>query len=181
MEKCEKIPVEKLIAYCDGELQPDEAQKIAEHIKLCQSCRDIVDALQDSLKSAQNIWQADADKWGDLHSFRKPSLQKWPILKIGSVVAVIILICSISLKYLISNSNKPPKKSLFTAKDIELQAERAAIAAQLLAVGDMYAAQTGAEKYAIERYNDLIESFPSSPQSVQAKSHLQKLLERKTQ
>lgn len=70
---------------------------------------------------------------------------------------------------------------VLTAKEIELQAEQAAVAAQLLAVGDMYAAQPGAEEYAVQRYNDIIESFPSSPQSEQAKIHLQNLLERKIQ
>ncbi len=181
MENCNKIPVDKLIAYCDGELEQDEAQQIAEHIKLCQSCQDMTNALQNSLKIAQDVWQTDKTIWGDLHSFRKPMPHTLPIIKIASVAAVIIIIFSISLIYLISNSNKPPMKPVLTAKEIELQAERSAIAAQLLAVGDMYAAQTGAEKYAVERYNDIIESFPSSPQSEQAKSHLQKLLERKIQ
>jgi hypothetical protein len=181
MEKCQKIPIDKLIAYCDSELQPDETQHIAEHINSCQNCQEMMDALQDSLKLAQDVWQTDTTKWGDLHSFIKPYLHTLPIIKIASVAAVIILIFSLSLIYLLSNSNEQLKPPVLTAKEIELQAERSAIAAQLLAVGDMYAAQTGAEKYAVERYNDLIESFPSSPQSEQAKLHLQKLLERKIQ
>ena len=175
------IPIDKLIAYCDSELQPDETQQIAEHIKSCQTCQEITKALQNSLTLVQDVWQTDTTKWGDLHLFRKPGLHILPIIKIASIAAVIILIFSVSLICLLSNSNKPSKTPVLTAKEIELQAERSAIAAQLLAVGDMYAAQTGAEKYAIERYNDLIESFPSSPQSEQAKLHLQKLLERKIQ
>ena len=180
MEKCNKIPIEKLIEYCDGELDQKESEQIAKHITDCQICKANVKALQNSLNLAQNIWEIEKEKWGELQSFNRKKLNKYPIKKIISIAAGIIIIFAISLLWLLK-SNKPTnlKISILTAKEIEINAEQAAVAAQLLAVGDMYAAQVGAEKYAIERYNDIIESFPSSPQSEQAKLHLQNLLERK--
>ena len=183
IEKCDKIPVEKLIAYCDGEIPHNEAQQIEEHIKLCQSCQDTSTALQDSLKVAQNIWQSDKEKWGDLHLFKKPKLHRWPFKSIAAVAAGIILICCVSLMRLEIKTDRPQRTTSKapTIEEIMIESEKAAVAAQLLAVGDMYAAQPGGEKYAAQRYNNLIESFPSSQQSEQAKLHLQKLLERKIQ
>ena len=180
MEKCPKIPIEKLIEYCDGELSKNETEQVAQHISNCQICKANVKALHNSLSLVQNIWETEKDKWGNLKSFEKHTPYKFTIKKLISVAAGIIIIFAISLFWLKQKTNNL-KMPVLTAKEIEIKAEYAAVAAQLLAVGDMYAAQAGAEKYAIERYNDLIESFPSSPQSEQAKLHLQKLLERKIQ
>ena len=183
IQKCQKIPVEKLIAYSDGELPHEEAEQIMQHISECEKCRTMLKALQDSLKTIQDIWESDKEKWGDLHSFKKPQLHRWPFKSIVAIAAGLILICSISLMWLEFKPNQSKRtttKSL-TIEEIMIESDRAAIAAQLLAVGDMYAAQPGGEKYAVRRYEDLIEAFPSSPQSKQAKLHLQKLLERKIQ
>ncbi|MBN1972200.1 MAG: zf-HC2 domain-containing protein [Sedimentisphaerales bacterium] len=181
MEKCKVIPLENLIEYCDGELPQKEAEQIAQHIANCQICKANVKTLQNSLTLAQNIWQSEKEKWGNLNSFKKQRLYKFPVRKLISVAAGIIIISTIVLLWFLLKSNESSnlKMPTLTAKEIEIQAEHAAIAAQLLAVGDMYAAQPGAEEYAVQRYNDLIESYPLSPQSEQAKLHLKKLLERK--
>lgn len=183
MEKCNKIPIEKLIEYCDGELLQKEAEQVAQHIADCQICKANVKVLQNSLTLAQNIWESEKEKWGNLNSFKKQRLYKFPVIKLISIAAGIIIISAVSLIWLLSKSDDTTHSMTqkLTAKEIEIRAEHAAIAAQLLAVGDMYAAQPGAEEYAVQRYNDLIESFPSSSQSEQAKLHLQKLLERKIQ
>ncbi|MBN2591343.1 MAG: zf-HC2 domain-containing protein [Sedimentisphaerales bacterium] len=183
MEKCPKIPIEKIIEYCDGELSQNETEQVAQHISDCQICKANVQVLQNSLSLAQNIWEGEKGKWGDLQSFNKRKLYKFPIRKLISIAAGIVIIFSVALLWLHSKSNETTnlKMPKLTATEIEIQAEQVAFAAQLLAVGDMYAAQPGAEQYAAQRYNDIIESFPSSPQSEQAKLHLQNLLERKIQ
>ena len=180
MEKCPDIPIEKLIEYCDGELSPNEANMISEHISECQICRTNIEALQNSIKAVQDIWQSDENKWINLHSFHKPKLHKRSFKRIASIAASIIIICGASFLWLQHKSNEPENGNhpLSSFAEIKMEAEHAAFAAQLLAVGDMYAAQAGAEKYAIERYNDIIESYPSSPQSEKAILRLQKLLER---
>jgi hypothetical protein len=163
-------------------LPHEEAQQIAKHISNCEKCLTMLKALQDSLKMVQDIWEDDKEKWGDLHSFKKPKLQRLHFKSIA-VAAGIILICSVSLTWLElkPNQSRQVTNEAPTIEEIIIESDRAAIAAQLLAVGDMYAAQPGAEKYAMQRYNNLIESFPSSAQSEQAKLHLKKLLERKIQ
>jgi predicted anti-sigma-YlaC factor YlaD len=152
--KCQEIPVEKLISYADGELPYEEAEQIAQHISNCEKCRTMLKALQDSLKMVQDIWEGDKEKWGDLHSFKKPKSRRWAFKSIAAVAAGLILICSVSLICLLSQSDEPKKGRVttLTVSQVELQAEQAAVAAQLLAVGDMYAAQAGGEKYAEERY-----------------------------
>ena len=180
MEKCPEIPIEKLIEYCDGELPQNETRQVVQHISDCQICKANVKALQNSLTLAQNIWKTEKDKWGNLQSFNKKKFKKFALKQLISIAAGIIIIFAISLFWLQHKPNNL-KMPVLTAKEIEIKAEYAAVAAQLLAVGDMYAAQPGAEEYAAQRYNELIESFPSSPQSEQAKLHLQNLLERKIQ
>jgi hypothetical protein len=66
-----------------------------------------------------------------------------------------------------------------TAAQIEVAANRAALAAQMLAVADLLSSQPGGEQYAVKRYNDTITSFPETQQSAEARLHLQKLLERR--
>lgn len=180
---CQEIPIEKLVAYSDGELPPDEAKQVEEHINNCRNCQTILKALQDSLKVAQEIWQSDEAKWGDLRSFKKPNLSRWPIKQLAAVAASILLICGVGLMWLMSETSEQTHVvgKAPTIEEIKIEADRAAIAAQMLAVGDMYAAQPSGEKYAVQQYNDLIESFSGMKESEQAKLRLQVLLERANQ
>jgi hypothetical protein len=63
--------------------------------------------------------------------------------------------------------------------DIEIEVQRAGVAAQMLAVADMLAAQPGGQEYAEKRYNYVINSFAGMDESEQAKLRLQNLLERR--
>lgn len=79
MENCNKIPIEKLIEYSDGELEQKESEQIAQHIANCHICKNNVQVLENSLSLAQNIWENDKEKWGDLQSFNKYKLNKYPV------------------------------------------------------------------------------------------------------
>jgi len=58
-------------------------------------------------------------------------------------------------------------------------ANRAALAAQMLAVADLLSSQPGGERYAVNRYSDVITSFPETEQSAKARVHLRSLSERR--
>ncbi len=47
MKTCDFIETEKLTAYVDGELNDKEMQEIAEHIKTCESCRNLINELEE--------------------------------------------------------------------------------------------------------------------------------------
>jgi len=52
MEKsCEDIR-EMLVDYADGRLLPSEANKVAEHLRKCEHCQKMLEALQKSLELA---------------------------------------------------------------------------------------------------------------------------------
>lgn len=179
---CQNISYETLVAYADGELAPFEAEQITKHIARCERCQTMLNALQKSLKVTQVIWHSDEARWPKKHSFKKPILNKWLVRRVAAVAASILLVFGIGvmqrLRYkpggeMFTNRPEP------TAAEIEFEVHRAAVAAQMLSVADMLAAQPGGEEYAKKRYNYIINSFAGRDESRQAKIRLQNLLERR--
>jgi hypothetical protein len=182
---CRDISKETLVAYADGELPPDQAEQVKKHIVCCEDCKSIISALQRSLQVTQLIWKSDEAKWPKKRSFRKPILSIWLAKRIAAVAASILLIVSVGvirrLLYKQDEEMFPARPEPPAAKldEIEIQVHHAGLAAQMLAVADLLAAQPGGEKYAAERYNYVINSFPQRDECEKAKLRLQNLLERK--
>ncbi len=182
---CQDISYETLVAYADNELPPAEAEKIAGHIASCDSCQEMLSALQRSLQVTQVIWQSAEARWPKKRSFKKPILSRRLIRRLATVAASILLVFGIGvmqrLLYKPSEQITPIRPEPMAAKidEIEIEAQRAAVAAQMLAVADMLAAQPGGQEYAEKRYTYVINSFPGREESVQAKLRLQNLLERR--
>ncbi|MHC4537711.1 MAG: anti-sigma factor family protein [Planctomycetota bacterium] len=182
---CQDISYETLVAYADGELPLVEAEQITKHIAQCEKCQTMLSALQRSLQITQEIWQSDEARWPKKHSFKKPFLSRWLIRRLATVAASILLVIGIGVMqrilYRPSEQIRPVRPETMVAEidDIEIEVQRAAVAAQLLAVADMLAAQPGAEEYAEKRYTYVINSFPGRNESEQAKLRLQNLLERR--
>jgi hypothetical protein len=182
---CQDISKETLVAYADGELSPAETEQIIKHIARCESCKTMLSALQRSLQVTQVIWQNDEARWPKKHSFKKPILNRWLLRRIAAVAASILLVFGVGvmrrLLYRPSEQFHPIRPELTVTKidEIEIEVQRAAVAAQMLAVADMLAAQPGGWEYAEKRYTYVINSFPQMNESKQAKLRLQNLLERK--
>jgi hypothetical protein len=182
---CQDISYETLVACADGELPLDEAEQITKHIARCEKCQAMVNALQRSLQVTQVIWQSDESKWPKKHSFKKPILSRWLVRRVAAVAASILLVFGVGvMRRLIYKPGKQirpirPEPMAAEIDEIEIQVQRAAVAAQMLAVADMLAAQPGSEEYAAKRYKYIISSFAGSNESYQAKSRLQNLLERR--
>ena len=181
---CRDISYETLVAYADGELPPSETEQITKHIARCENCQTILSALQRSLQVTQVIWQTDEAKWPKKHSFKKPILNRWLIKRLAAVAASILLVFGVGvmrrLLYRPSEQIRPirPEPMANEIDKIEIQVHRAAVAAQMLAVADMLAAQPGGEQFAVKRYDYVIKSFPERNESKLAKLRLQELLER---
>lgn len=181
---CKDISYETLVAYADGELPPDQAKQITKHIAHCESCQTMLSALQRSLQVTQVIWQSDEAAWPKKRSFKKPILSRRLIRRLATVAASILLVFGIGvmrrLLYKPSEQITPirPEPMATEIDEIEIEAQRAAVAAQMLAVADMLAAQPGGREYAEKRYNYVINSFPGKDESKQAKLRLKNLLER---
>ncbi len=182
---CQDISYETLVAYSDGDLPPSEAEQITKHIAHCESCQTMLSALQRSLQVTQVIWQSDEAKWPKKHSFKKPILSKWLVRRLAAIAASILLVVGISVMrrvlYRPSEQIRPIRPEPMAAEidEIEIEVQRAGVAAQMLAVADMLAAQPGGQEYAEKRYAYVINSFPGRDESEQAKLRLQNLLERR--
>jgi len=181
---CQDIPEETLVAYADGELPPGEAEQVTKHIARCEKCQTMLSALQRSLQVTQVIWQSGEADWPKKHSFKKPILSRWLVRRLAAVAAIILLIFGVGvmrrLLYKPSEEIFPIRSEPMAPKidEIEMEVHRAAVAAQMLAVADMLAAQPGGREYAEKRYNYVINSFPGKDESKQAKLRLKNLLER---
>jgi len=182
---CQDISYETLVAYVDGELPPAEVEQIIKHIARCESCKTMLSALQRSLQVTQVIWQSDEARWPKKHSFKRPILNRWLVRRIAAVAASILLLLGVGVMrrvlYKPSEQIRPikPEPTAAEIDEIEIEVQRAGIAAQMLAVADMLAAQPGGREYAEKRYNYVINSFPQRDESKQAKLRLQNLLERR--
>jgi hypothetical protein len=182
---CQDISYETLVAYADGELSPAEAEQITKHLIRCESCKVMLSALQRSLQVTQVIWQSDEARWPKKHSFKKPFLSRRLLRRLATVAASILLLFGVGvmrrLLYRPSEEIFPirPEPMVVETDDIEIEVQRAGVAAQMLAVADMLAAQPGGQEYAEKRYNYVINSFAGMDESEQAKLRLQNLLERR--
>jgi predicted anti-sigma-YlaC factor YlaD len=182
---CQDISYETLVAYADRELQPSEAEQISKHLAHCETCRMMLSALQRSLQVTQVIWQTDEAKWPKKHSFKKPKLSRWLVRRVAAVAASILLVIGVGVMrwvlYRPSEEFHPIGPESIPAKidEIEIEVQRSAAAAQMLAVADMLAEQPGGQEYAEKRYNYVINSYPGRDESKQAKLRLQNLLERR--
>jgi len=182
---CRDISYETLVAYADGELSPTEVEQITKHIARCESCKTMLSALQRSLQVTQLIWQSDEAQWPKKHSFKRPILNRWLVRRLATVAASILLVIGVGVMWRVlyrpTEQIHPIKPEPMATKidEIEIEVQRAGIAAQMLAVADMLAAQPGGREYAEKRYNYVINSFPQRDESKQAKLRLQNLLERR--
>ncbi len=175
MEKSCKDIKQMLVNYADGQLSQSDSSKVAEHLAKCEECRKVLDALQKSLELAGVIW---ADGLAETENIRIPAAKTRKIhwSRYAVIAASILLVATASVMW---HTFTRPKASELTFAEIERKINESGSAAQLLAAADLLSSQPGGQQYAMQRYNDVIASFPETNQSAEARRHLQSLLERR--
>ena len=134
------------------------------------------------MQATQAIWQTGEAQWPKTGSFDRIKANKWLFKKVATVAAGILLLFGVGLIWRLLTESSEPRRMIGkepTAAEIEVAANRAAFAAQMLAVADLLSSQPGGEQYAVKRYNDVISSFPETEQRIEAELHLQRLIERR--
>jgi len=175
-QTCQVVSKERLVAYADGDVSPGEAEHIAKHIATCPECHALSEALNRSLQITQVIWQTGEARWPETQSFDEFRAKRRSFRKVIAVAASILLLFGVGLLWqLLTQSSEP------TAADIEIIANRTAVAAQMLAVANLLGSQPAGQEYAVKRYNYIIDSFPGMEESAQAKKRLTKLTERRVE
>ena len=172
---CDKISQEKLVAFADGDLSASESQEVSKHIDHCESCRAMVEALQQSIELAKVSWAAEYAKWPKWRLRDKPRLSRWPVVRVVAVAASILLLLGVGLIWrLVPEPGKPARNGEVIAR-LEQTVIRVGAAAQMLAVADMLANQPGGRDYARERYKEIVTGYSDTEYAAQAKLRLKTL------
>ena len=181
-QMCQVVTEEELAAFADGDLSPDRIEQIEAHITDCRICRTMLDALERSLYVTQVIWRTDEAQWPKTIRVERAGLgRKWLKPVVAVAASILLILGVVEIWRLLSESSEPSRLTGKepTVTEIEVAADRVAMAAQMLAVADLLSSQPGGQSYAVKRYNDVIRSFPETEQSKQARRDLQNLLERR--
>lgn len=170
---CQTLSEEELVALAEGDLPEGQARERATHVAGCERCRAFLYALERSAQVTRMIWQIGEAQWSEAYPLYRCPWGKRPLRAVAALVAGILLISSTAVVWRCGFKDPEP-----TAEEVEVVANREALAAQVLAVANLLASQPGGEQYAVERYRDVIVSFPETKQGVSAERHLKSLLER---
>jgi len=170
MEKsCREIQ-EMLVDYADGQSSPGDSSQIAEHLAACDTCRNLLDALQRSLDLAGVIW---TDGLSETENLRiAPSRGSGGIrrLRYAAVAASIVLVATVSIVW---RASVNPKAAEVTFEQIEREITESASAARLLAATELLAEYPDARPIVDQQYQYIVETYPQTSAATKAQSHIQ--------
>ncbi len=166
---CEDIR-EMLVDYADGQLSPNDSNKVKEHLAKCEHCQRILDGLQRSLELAEVVWE---DSLAETKEIRAPILGKprkirWP--RYAAVAAGILLVVTTSIVW--RTLMRPAKKELSFA-EIERKIIESGSAARLLAAAELLAEYPDAQSIVKEQYRYIVETYPETAAAAKAKLKIQ--------
>ena len=167
-----------LVAYSDGELSVEEKAQVEEHLAACEVCREELQALERSLELAKAIWRDQEAGIAEIEplNFGRKS-RRVELCWAALAASILIALGGILIWQAISPPQRhvvpPPTIPEPTAAEIEREVNRAAIAAQMLAVADHLAEIPGGEPFAKERYSYLVNTYGDMEAGRQAKKQLQ--------
>ena len=173
---CQIVSKEELVAYADGDLSPSETERIATHIAAYPDCRTFVEALKQSLKATQSIWQTAHAQWPETSSFNNVRTKRWSFRKALAVAASILLIFAIGTVWrLLSDSANESNKFNAQEKidDLRFKIAESSHAAQLLAAAELLSKYPGTKDSVEERYRHIIESYPDTAAAEEIKMRMQ--------
>jgi len=169
MEKsCEEIR-EMLVDYADGQKSPDESNEVAEHLRKCEHCQKMLEALRRSLELAEVVW---ADGLAETKEIRAPILGKprkirWP--RYAAVAAGILLVLTTSIVW---RALVRPAKKEISFTEIERRITESGSAARLLAAAELLAEYTDDEAFVKRQYRHIIEVYPNTTAAAKARSRI---------
>jgi anti-sigma factor RsiW len=170
---CDKIPQEKLVAFADGQLSPNESAEVSEHITQCETCAAMVDALQRSIELVTASWAAEQANWPKWRSPDKPGLKRWPMRRMATVAASILLVLGLGLIWRMLSEPAKPIPTDRTVAHLRQTVMRAGHAAQMLAAADLLAKQPESRNYALERYKEIAADYCDTKYGAEAKLRLE--------
>ena len=168
-KSCEKIE-EMLVDYTDGQLSPDDSNKVAEHLEKCDHCRKIFEALQRSLELACVIWEDGLKETEEIHVPLPLKRRKIHWTKYVAAAAGIILLLTTSILW--RALIRPSQKEINFA-DIERRITEAGTAARLLAATELLTEYPDAQSIVKDQYRYIVETYPETSAANEAKLKIQ--------
>jgi len=158
-ETCQTLE-EQLVDFADDALTGIEAERVGRHVAQCSDCRATVDALRQSLRCAQAIWQDNARP---VSRTRRLPLWRWPYLAAAGVL--------LAVGALLYRSTSPlPAPDAPTLTKIEDQITASAGAARLLIAAGQLETQPSLRDVVISQYQYIVEKYPDT--AAAAPAHL---------
>jgi anti-sigma factor RsiW len=161
-----RIIEELLVDFADDTLSCEEAARVRKHIEQCPQCRAMVEALKQSLGTAQAIWRDNAHEVSRARAF--PS-HRWRYL----AAAAVILLAVGTLAYWPSRRPAPPDAP--TLAEIENRMAQSATAARLLAIVDQLESQPSLRDVAESQYRYILAKYPETSAAKVAQLKLESL------
>jgi len=154
---CEEL-ADRIVDYADGELPEAEAQAVARHLAVCESCRRTAAALSRSLGLAQVLWSDNLSESGatmqvvPASRFRRIRVYAVPA---GVLVAASILIFAVTGHHL--------RSFPIRFEDAERQVAQVGAAAELLAATQILARCEGTEALVERQYQFILKEYAGTP------------------
>jgi len=161
-----QITEEVLVDFADASLGAEEAARVREHIERCPRCRATVEALRQSLETAQAIWQDNACP---VVRARTLPLHWWHYV----AVAAAVLLAVGTLAY--RPARRPAPADAPTLAEIEHRIAQSARAARLLATVDQLESQASLRDVAESQYRYILAKYPETAAAKPARLKLESL------
>lgn len=143
-----------LVDYADGTLSSEQVEVIEAHLQDCPDCRAMVTALNESLASAQAIWNQRLE---DTTSTPCPHRRQrvWIGLAAGMLLAMGLTLWWFGLE---SRPTKP-QEMVLSQQDVQACGQ----AAKLLAAAEMLARLEQHRNLVQQQYQYIIDTYPNTP------------------
>lgn len=157
MKPCDTF-VDQLVDYVDDELPQDEAKAVAEHLAVCESCRDTVAALERSLGLARIIWTDNLSASGS--TARPAPPRRFHRIRSFAVAAGILIAAAVLT---VTVSNRRPEQPASGFEEVERQIARAGAAAELLAATQILTRCEGTEDIVKRQHQLILTEYAGTP------------------
>jgi len=160
-DSCQAIE-ELLVDFADASLDAEEAARVREHIGQCPQCRATVEALKQSLETAQAIWRDNACTVG-----RTRALPLHWRHYVAVAAAVVLAVGSLAYW----PSRRPAPADAPTLAEIEDRMTQSAQAARLLVTVEQLESQASLRDVTESQYRYILAKYPetSAAKSAQLK------------
>ncbi len=157
---------ELLVAYADGELAAEPAERVSAHLAACEKCRCKLAALERSLDLARAVWKESADAMATPAAEPVRRRPRW-IRAAAAAAACIVLAVGLAVPWLATRPEaRPPglpPDPRHSAAGVRTMIQREEASARLAASARILSVQPGAEQAAEDAYRYLASAYSDTP------------------